>query len=133
MGALRLMLAAFTVLLLGSVAACGADADTTGAAGRTVTPSEARNLIADGATVIDVRTPEEFDQGHVRGALNLNIQDTVFFDQLEDLDVGDSFVVYCRSGSRAATAIEQMVERGFVEVVNAGGYDALESAGVPVE
>ncbi|QNN54789.1 rhodanese-like domain-containing protein [Nocardioides mesophilus] len=96
-------------------------------------PAEARALIEHGAVVIDVRTPEEFAEGHLEGALNLDLQNTDFFDQLGDLDPDDTFVVYCRSGSRAAAAIEQMVSRGFEDVVNAGGFDALEAAGIATQ
>lgn len=86
--------------------------------------------IDDGARIIDVRRPEEFDTGHAEGALILGIQNDDFMDKLDDLDRDDSFVVYCRTGARAATATDHMLDLGFTEVVNAGGFDELEVAGV---
>ncbi|WP_223164188.1 rhodanese-like domain-containing protein [Nocardioides mesophilus] len=132
---LRLVVAVLALLLLGSVTACSSEtaSGADGSTGRTVEPAEARALIEHGAVVIDVRTPEEFAEGHLEGALNLDLQNTDFFDQLGDLDPDDTFVVYCRSGSRAAAAIEQMVSRGFEDVVNAGGFDALEAAGIATQ
>jgi len=50
--------------------------------------------IHDGARINDVRTPEVSDTGYVEGALNLDIQNDDFVDELDDLDRG--FVVYCR-------------------------------------
>ena len=46
-------------------------------------------------------------------------------DKLDDLDRDDSFVVYCRTGAQAAIATDHMLDLGFTEVVNAGGFDEL--------
>ncbi|MBK7681623.1 MAG: thioredoxin [Bacteroidetes bacterium] len=73
------------------------------------------------AIILDVRTPEEFAAGHVKGAVNLNIHDAAFKSGLEKLDKSKPVLVYCKSGSRSADASAQMKEMGFSEVYNFGG------------
>lgn len=82
-------------------------------------------------TVIDVRTPAEFDAGHVEGALNLDVQDPGFDAAVSELPKDGSYVVYCRSGNRSAAAATRMSELGFTDVLDAGAFDALAAAGVP--
>ena len=83
-------------------------------------------------TVIDVRTAEEFDTGHVEGALNLDVQDPGFDAAVSELPKDGSCVVYCRSGNRSAAAAARMADLGFTDVLDAGAFDALAAAGVPV-
>jgi rhodanese-related sulfurtransferase len=82
-------------------------------------------------TVIDVRTPEEFDAGHVDGALNVDVQDPGFDAAVSELPKDGSYVVYCRSGNRSAAAAARMADLGFTDVLDAGAFDALAAAGVP--
>ena len=86
-------------------------------------------LIDDGATVIDVRTPAEFDAGHLGEAVNIDFQGD-FETGIADLDKYDSYVLYCLSGNRAGQAVQVMADAGFSRVVNAGGYDDLVVAGL---
>jgi rhodanese-related sulfurtransferase len=93
-------------------------------------PQKARELIAQGAVVLDVRTPDEFGAGHLPTATNLPIDS--FGDHLADVDklaTGDKakpIVVYCGHGRRAAKAKEQLDAAGYRNVVNGGGYDDLK-------
>jgi len=57
-------------------------------------------LVADGALLLDVRTPGEFADGHVQGALNVPVQ--VLESRIAELDPARPVVVYCRSGNRSA-------------------------------
>jgi rhodanese-related sulfurtransferase len=120
-----------------TVTACSADPGTTSnetaAQVQQVDAAEARALIDDGAAVIDVRTPEEFATGHLRGATNIDVQAADFHEQVGDLDKDANYVLYCRSGSRAGAAADMMTDMGFTGVVNAGGYDTLAAAGLPSE
>ena len=95
--------------------------------------TEARTLIDAGAQVIDVRTPEEFDAGHLVGAVNVDVQAADFHERVQGLEKSDSYVLYCRSGSRAGAAADMMLDMGFTDVVNAGGFDTLRTAGLPAE
>ena len=90
-----------------------------------IAAADAIARIADGAEVIDVRTPEEFDAGHLDGAVNIDYQAADFADRVEQLPREASYVVYCASGNRATGAVERMRELGFTDVVNGGGYADL--------
>ncbi len=105
------------VLLVG-VAACSA--------------APAEPVPAD-AVVIDVRTPAEFAEGHLEGAVNIDLQSGAFEQQVGELPADGSYVVYCRSGNRSAQAKGIMQQLGFAEVVDAGGLqDAARSTGLPI-
>ncbi|RZU53555.1 rhodanese-related sulfurtransferase [Krasilnikovia cinnamomea] len=82
-------------------------------------------------TLIDVRTPAEFAGGHLRNALNLDVQSPAFASEVGRFDRSGKYLVYCRSGHRAEAAITSMRDLGFTDLVNGGGYDQLKSAGVP--
>ncbi len=82
-----------------------------------------------GATVIDVRTPAEFAEGHLDGAVNVDVQDQALFTAaLTDLDPDAAYVIYCRSGNRSAAATAQMIDAGFTDVTDAGGLQAAADA-----
>ena len=83
--------------------------------------------------VIDVRTAEEFAEGHVKGARNLDIRNGDFEAALENLEKDDPYSVYCRSGNRSATAVELMRNAGFTNVVDLGALeDAAQSLALPI-
>jgi phage shock protein E len=130
----RLAALASTAVLLVGAAACGTDepvedagASSTAAADTAapIPAADALALVADGADVIDVRTPEEFDAGHLDGAVNIDYQADDFAARVEELPREASYVVYCASGRRATGAVEQMRDLGFTDVVNGGGYEDL--------
>lgn len=131
----RRTLTALAVSVLLLLTGCGTDDATptsNSAAPQLVAPAEAVELIAQPDTVVlDVRTPEEFAQGHVEGARNVDINGAAFRDQLDGLDRQAPYVMYCRSGNRSAAAVDIMQEMGFVNVADAGGFDALAAAGAP--
>ncbi len=83
--------------------------------------------------VIDVRTPAEFAEGHLEGAVNINWEDAAFADQVQALDKNGVYVLYCRSGNRAGQALDAMKSMGFTNLTNAGGYlDASNLTGLPL-
>lgn len=104
---------------------------TSAAPTEVVDPATARDAIADGATTIDVRTPEEFATGHLRGAVNVDLSAPDFDERIAALDKTASYVVYCASGNRAGTAIKTMHDQGFEDLVNGGGYEGLAASGLP--
>ena len=76
---------------------------------------------SDFAAVIDVRTVEEWNSGHLEGAVLIGIADADFRDQLSSLDPSADYYIYCRSGNRAGQAIDIMRDMGFTgELVNGG-------------
>ena len=86
----------------------------------------ARTAIADGATVIDVRTPSEYAAGTIEGALNIDVQAADFADRVGELPKDDTYVVYCRSGNRSAAAIDIMKDLGFTSLIDGGAYTSLK-------
>ncbi len=83
--------------------------------------------------VIDVRTPSEYSEGHLDGAVNIDVQDANFGTILGQLPTDGEYVVYCRSGNRSAKAVEIMKAAGFTNVVDAGGVnDASSKTGIAI-
>ena len=71
------------------------------------------------AIVLDVRTQEEFDEGHIPKALNIDLRlGPGFLDAINTLDKSKSYYVYCRSGARSAQAVQIMRDLGFSETYN---------------
>ena len=71
------------------------------------------------AFLLDVRTPEEFEQGFIPGATNIDIHlGQGFIDEVEKLDKDKAFFVYCRSGARSAQACAIMNQLGFEKTYN---------------
>ena len=95
-------------------------------------PMAAVDFTAD-TIVIDVRTPEEFDTGHLAGALNINWESAEFMEALSTLDKSANYALYCRSGNRAGQALDMMTSMGFTSVQNIGSVDeAAATTGLAV-
>lgn len=83
--------------------------------------------------LVDVRTPEEYAQGHLAGSKLMNFYSEDFATQLETLDPEQPVYVYCRSGGRSGKAAEMLREKGFKAVVNLqGGVMGWESQNKPL-
>tara|TARA_B110000459_G_scaffold173201_1_gene195217 strand:- start:107 stop:547 length:441 start_codon:yes stop_codon:yes gene_type:complete len=93
--------------------------------------AEFSELIAKGeGQVLDVRTPDEWASGIVKGATKMNFFDNDFNTQLEKLDKNKPVYVYCKSAGRSGKATKQMKEMGFTAVYNLiGGIGAWDAAG----
>jgi len=78
--------------------------------------------------ILDVRTPAEFAQGSIKGALNIDVNGQNFKDNITSLDKDKSYLIYCRSGMRSVKACNIMAENGFKNMFNLlGGYQAWSS------
>lgn len=74
-------------------------------------------------TLLDVRTPDEFAQGSIEGAQNINFYDENFVEQVKGaVEPGSKIAVYCRSGRRSASAAEKLSKEGYNVVNLLGGY-----------
>lgn len=93
-----------------------------------------KELISKGdGILLDVRTPEETAQGHLKGAVFINYNDENFETQLNKLEKDKTVFVYCRSGRRSANAAELMQKNGFKEVYNLiGGIIAWGEKGFEI-
>ena len=89
---------------------------------------------SDFAAVIDVRTVEEWNSGHLDGAVLMGIADADFQQQLATLDPSADYYIYCRSGNRAGQAIQIMEQMGFTgNLVNGGAVaNASNQLGLPI-
>ena len=71
------------------------------------------------AVVLDVRTKDEFESGHIPNALNIDLRlGPGFIDKVNVLDKNKFYYVYCRSGARSAQAVQLMRDLGFSETYN---------------
>ena len=123
-----LVAAAASVGLVG----CSSGADT--ASVTTIGATELVDVVSDPDVVIlDVRTPEEYAQGHVPGAVNIDVSSPTFGDEIAELPKDTTYVVYCRSGNRSADAAGQMADAGFTDLYDVdAGLATLSAAGVPL-
>jgi rhodanese-related sulfurtransferase len=84
--------------------------------------------------VLDVRTPEEFNEGHIGNAININFYDTNFKEQINNLDKTKTYLIYCRSGARSSKALNLMTGLQFIKVYElGGGIIAWNNAGYKLE
>lgn len=96
-----------------------------------VNADEFQSLIADpNVQLLDVRTQEEFDEGHIAGALLVDVNDSAFVGKaMAVLDVNRAVAVYCRSGRRSARAASLLSENRFKVTNLNGGVIAWQDSG----
>ena len=93
-----------------------------------------KSCIASGVQLIDVRTQEEFKQGHISGATNISISDPKFDELVKAFDLSKPTYVYCLSGGRSADAVAKLQDLGFKEIVELkGGMMAWRNTGLKEE
>ncbi|HXU01899.1 MAG TPA: rhodanese-like domain-containing protein [Polyangia bacterium] len=91
--------------------------------GREIQGADARKLVAAGAHLVDVRSPEEYARGHLPGAVNIPVQE--LDRRLGEVGPADrELIVYCRSGHRSTRAAQVLREHGFTKVHNLGPMTA---------
>ena len=96
---------------------------TSGSGSGSLTPTEFKNSLGKKNTVlIDVRTPEEFSEGYIAGAILVNFEDSSFVNTMistvpKDADV----LLYCRSGRRSGIAKTQLLKLGYQKVAHLEG------------
>ena len=104
---------------------------------KNISPRDAHVLIEKNKknpdfVILDVRTPEEFSEGHIENAVNLDFYSDNFKEDLGKLDKNKTYVTHCRSGSRSAKTLNLMKELGFKEAYNiTGGIVQWENEGLP--
>jgi len=82
-------------------------------------------------TFIDVRTPEEYAEGHIQGARLIPLQELA--ERMAEVPKNRRVYLYCRSGKRSAAAANILVKAGFTNIENIeGGINAWKGAGYPV-
>lgn len=102
---------------------------------RTVNSPDAKSLLDEEEDIIllDVRTPEEFAEGHLAGAKNIDCNALNFAEQIQQLDRNQKYLLYCAVGGRSGKSLKIMKEMGFKEVYNVSeGFRELRDQGIPV-
>lgn len=66
--------------------------------------------------VLDVRTVEEFQMGHLKGARNIDIRQSDFMAKVSELNKKNTYLVYCRTNHRSSAAVEYMIQQGFTQL-----------------
>jgi rhodanese-related sulfurtransferase len=83
--------------------------------------------------VLDVRTADEFAEGHIERAVNIDYKKDDFMDRAKaTLPTGKTIAIYCRSGRRSANAASMLAPEGYVLVNLKGGIIDWQNAGMPV-
>lgn len=97
---------------------------------KSVDKAEFAVVLGDSSVVLlDVRTPQEFAQGHIEGAINIDVKDSLFISNVQrQVAPGSRVAVYCRSGRRSMSAAQQMMEKGYDVVNLKGGFLAWEES-----
>lgn len=96
-------------------------------------PEFDKEIKADSVQLLDVRTPQEYADGHIDGALNINVQSDDFKQMAEkELSKDSTILVYCRSGRRSMDAAEILTKLGYKVVNLKGGIIEWKEDGLPV-
>lgn len=100
-----------------------------------IAPKEAREMMGrSGLKVLDLRRPEEYKTGWIKGAENIDFYGKDFKKELEKLDKGKEVLIYCQTGRRSAAAAVMMRKAGFKKVYDLkGGIEAWKMDEHPVE
>ena len=118
------------LMLLATVAALSAAAQAAPkAAPQTAAKTAAQPAKAKGIW-IDVRTPEEFKEGHLQDAVNIPVDQITANIARVAPNKNAPVNLYCRSGRRAEVALQELRKMGYTNVTNHGGYQDLLKAGI---
>ncbi|MFD1315279.1 rhodanese-like domain-containing protein [Namhaeicola litoreus] len=91
-------------------------------------------LATENEVIIDVRTPGEYESGHIQNAININVNDSDFKARIEKLNKNEKVYVYCKIGSRSNKAAKILAESGFSQVYDLnGGIISWQRANLPLE
>lgn len=98
----------------------------------TLTPDEFEQIITgQDVQLVDVRTPEEYGEGHIAGAMNIDWKNKAFADEaVRMLDRSKTIAIYCKAGGRSHAAAGKLYKMGYKHIVELeGGFEAWKAAG----
>jgi len=110
------ILVLLTIWLINPVLAGGGDPEAA---------KKAWPMIESGALLVDVRSAEEFNKDHLEGAINIEWDKTQALMVAIGMDTRRPVVFYCRTGNRAGKSIVELKARGYSNIFNATGLEAL--------
>lgn len=103
---------------------------------KNISVDEAARLIKSDTNVVvlDIRTPREFEAGHIKGATNINFNDKEFAKRIATLDKNKTYIIHCQGGGRSGRACEQIKTLYFKNMLHMNqGFGAWEKSGKAVE
>lgn len=101
---------------------------------RDVSVAQAAQMINDNKEliVLDIRTPEEYSEGHIEGALNIDFRDSDFEAKLAGLDKSKTYILHCHSGGRSGKANKTLEKMGFTDIAHLNrGIQGWRDSGQP--
>lgn len=119
------------ILIILAVVLIGSTACTQQKSGISVIEADKfeKQIAKENVQLVDVRTPEEFQEGHIEGAVNIDYKGEEFLKQFSEFDKDEPVYLYCRSGNRSGKASELLSEAGFKNIIDLkGGYMAWVAA-----
>jgi len=137
-GTILFLLIAESLLLPGCSSGQTSTTTSVQAMVKDVTPGQANALIQANAgngsfVILDVRTPQEYSDGHLEGAINIDYNAPDFKDKVGKQDKNKTYLVYCRTGIRSAAASKIMAGLGFKNIYNmTGGITDWQALGLAV-
>lgn len=101
---------------------------------KNISAEEMKKIISEKQVIIlDIRTLEEFKEGHINKAVNIDFYSKDFESNLDKLDKSKVYIIYCRSGNRGGMALKIMEKLKFTEVYNVlGGIGSIKQIGYPL-
>lgn len=122
-------------LILAAVFSLGFQACNSSPKGNELNPTAFKAGLNDKANeiLLDVRTPEEFEAGHIKNALNIDWYNPSFKEQVAKLDKNKPVFIYCKSGGRSGQATQVLKSMGFTEIYDLdGGIMQWKNEGMPL-
>jgi len=125
------------IILLTVLVSCNTNAQNSANAQKVLVSAQAfqDSIKLDTAPVVlDVRTEQEFQGGHLKGAININYYGDNFLALCKQYDTSKPVYVYCHSGGRSAGAANKLQKAGFVNIIELkGGITSWKAANLPLE
>lgn len=102
---------------------------------KVVSPQEMQSLLKlDDVQLVDVRTPEEYKDGFIANAQNIDFKSPTFDEDIKKLDKAKPVIVYCKSGKRSAKSAQKLKEEGFTIIYDLeGGFIRWQHDGMEIE
>jgi rhodanese-related sulfurtransferase len=93
-----------------------------------------QKLLDTNIVLIDVRTPQEYTQGHIEGALNIDFYGDNFESEVKAIDQSKTILVYCKSGNRSGKAVSIIAKSNFKNIYDlSGGITNWMASGKPIQ
>lgn len=115
------------VLLILPLILCSCGNNEKVATAKKINCEQKNKLLTEDAVLIDVRTSEEYEEGHLDEAINISVETIGLTIEEKVKDKDTKIVVYCRSGNRSATAAESLINKGYTNVYDLGGMNSCDS------